>query len=71
VWKLVVQNDVQRRATDLKFSVVFDVAQFAELVHEEAHARSRRADHFRKGFLTKLPDGRLNRGFFAEIRQST
>jgi hypothetical protein len=69
--RLVVQNDVQQRATDFKLTVVFDIAQFAELIHEKAHARSRRADHFRKGLLTKLPDDRLSRGFFAEIRQST
>jgi hypothetical protein len=60
VWKLVVQNDVQQRVADFQFSVVFDIAQFAELVHEKAHARSRRADHFRKRFLTKLADDRLN-----------
>ena len=41
----------------------------SELVHKKADARSRRADHFRKGFLTKIPDDRLSRGFLAEIRQ--
>ena len=33
--RLVVQNDVQQRVTDFQFSVVFDIAQFAELVHEK------------------------------------
>src|ERR1051325_6760670 len=67
--RLVVQDHVQQRVSDFQFSVVFDIAQFAELVHEKAHARSCRADHFREGFLTKLPDDRLSRGFLAEIRQ--
>ena len=67
--RFVVQYDVQQRITDFQFSIVFNIAQFAELVHEKADARSRRADHFREGFLTKFPDDRLSRGFFAEIRQ--
>jgi hypothetical protein len=41
---LVVQNHVQQGIMDFQFSVVFDEAQFAELVHEKAHARSGRAD---------------------------
>jgi hypothetical protein len=28
---------------------------FAEFVHEKAHARSRRANHFRQRFLTDFP----------------
>src|ERR1043166_4466929 len=42
---LVVQNHAQQGIMDFQFSVVFDEAQFAEFVHEEAHARSGRADH--------------------------
>ena len=34
-----------------------------------AHARSGRADHLCESFLTNLPNYRLGRGFFAEIRQ--
>ena len=67
--RLVVQDHVQKRVTDFEFPVVFNIAQFAKLVHEKAHARSGRANHLREGFLTKLPNDRLNRGFFAEIRQ--
>jgi hypothetical protein len=37
---LLVQNHVQQRFMDLEFPVVFDEAQFAEFVHEEADARS-------------------------------
>jgi hypothetical protein len=33
--RLVVQNHVQQGIMDLKFSVVFDEAQFAEFVHEK------------------------------------
>jgi hypothetical protein len=67
--RLVVQDHVQQRVTDFQFSVVFDIAQFAKFAHEKAHARSGRANHLREGFLTKLPNDRLNRGSFAEIRQ--
>src|SRR4029077_15090155 len=51
VLRLVVQDDVQQRAVDFDTAVVFDEAQFAELVHEEIHPRSRGADHLRKGLL--------------------
>src|SRR5947209_16830891 len=52
---------------DFDFSVVFDKAQFAEFVHEKAHARSGRADHLRKRFLTELSHDRLRPAFLAEI----
>jgi hypothetical protein len=44
---LVVQNHVQQGIMDFQLSVVFDKTQFAEFVHEKAHARSGRADHLR------------------------
>jgi hypothetical protein len=37
--RLVVQDHVQQGVTDFQFSVVLDIAQFAELIHEEAYAR--------------------------------
>ena len=52
---------------DFQFTVVFDETQFAEFVHEKAHARSRRADHFRQRFLTDLSHDRLRSRFLAEI----
>src|SRR5258705_11221559 len=64
---LVVQNHVQQGIMDFQFSVVFDKTQFAEFVHEKAHARSRRADHLRQGFLTKSSHDRLRPAFLAEI----
>ena len=41
--------------------------ELAELVHEKAHARTRRADHFRKRFLADLRDDRIRPAFLAEI----
>src|SRR5947209_645513 len=54
---------------DFQFSVVFDETQFAEFVHEKAHARSGRADHLRQRFLTELSHDRLRPAFLAEIRK--
>jgi hypothetical protein len=51
----------------LNFSVVFDKTQFAEFVHEKAHARSGRADHLRQRFLTKRSHDRLRPAFLPEI----
>src|SRR5438067_2402065 len=64
---LVVQNHVQQGIMDFQFSVVFDEAQFAELVHEKAHPRSGRADHLRQRFLTEVSYNRLRPAFLAEI----
>src|SRR5712672_3913793 len=64
---LVEQNNVQQGIMNLDFSVVFDEAQFAEFVHEKAHARSGRADHLRQRFLTELSHDRLRLAFLAEI----
>src|SRR5208337_3988075 len=64
---LVVQDDVQQGIMDLDFSVVFDKTQFAEFVHEKAHARSGRADHLRQRFLTKRSHDRLWPAFLAKI----
>src|SRR6266480_1164940 len=64
---LVVQNHVQQGIMDFQFSVVFDEAQFAELVHEKAHPRSGRADHLRQRFLTEVSHDRLRPAFLAEI----
>ena len=63
---LVVQNHVQQGIMHFQFSVVFDEAQFAELVHEKAYAWGR-ADHLRQRFLTELSHDRLWPAFLAEI----
>jgi hypothetical protein len=41
---LVEQDHVQQGIMHLDFSVIFDKTQFAEFVHEKAHARSLRAE---------------------------
>ena len=64
---LVEQNNVQQGIVNLDFSVVFDKTQFAEFVHEKAHARSSRADHLRQRFLTERSHDRLRPAFLAEI----
>jgi hypothetical protein len=66
----VIQDDVQQGIPDFQCSVVFDVAQSAEFVHEMAYARSGRADHLCESFLTDLPDDRLSRGFLAKFAKS-
>jgi hypothetical protein len=64
---LVEQDYVQQGIMDLDFSVVFDKTQFAEFVHEKAHARSGRANHLRQRFLTERSHDRLRPAFLAEI----
>ena len=68
----------ERNSTMLKLSdfdaafdtaVVGNKAQLAKFVHEKTHARPRRSDHLRKGFLADLGDNRLRFAFFAEVRQ--
>ena len=54
---------------DFQFSIVFDVTQFAEFIHEMTNTRSGRADHLREDFLTKFSDDWLRRVFLAEIRE--
>jgi hypothetical protein len=66
---LVTQHGVQQRTTNLYFPVVFYKALFAKFVHEEAHARTGRADHFRECFLAENDRNRLSAAFLAEIRK--
>src|SRR4249920_1323672 len=64
---LVVQNHVQQGIMHFQCPVVFDEAQFAKLVHEEADARSGGADHLGERFLAELSHDRLRPAFLAEI----
>jgi hypothetical protein len=52
---------------NLDFSVVFDKAQFAEFVHEEADTRPGGANHFRQRFLTERSHDRFRLPFLPEI----
>jgi hypothetical protein len=61
---LLIQNSIQKRTMYLHLAVITDEAQFSEFVHEETHAGSRRADHFRQ--RSHWIDG-LRVTFFAEI----
>src|SRR5260370_21103267 len=61
------RNSTYRPVQILEASSVFDKTQFAEFVHEKAHARSGRANHLRQCFLTKLSHDRLRPAFLAEI----
>ena len=54
---------------DFQFSIVSDIIQFAEFVHEIADAGSSCPDHLRKNFLTELSDDRLGRVVLAKIRK--
>jgi hypothetical protein len=64
-----VQNRIQQRPVNFDMTVVVDVAQLAEFVHEEADAGARRADHLGECFLTDLRDHWLRVAVFAEIRE--
>ena len=54
---------------DLDAAVVVNEAQLSKFVHEETHARSRRADHLRKRLLADFRDQRLRFIFLAKVRQ--
>ena len=54
MWRSVVQNHIQQRFVDPDVTVVFNKAELAEAIHEEADPGPGRADHFRQGFLRDL-----------------
>ena len=54
---LIVQDDREQRVVDLEPILVVDKPQSLEFLHEEIHARSRRADHFRQRLLGDRRDG--------------
>jgi hypothetical protein len=66
---LVVQNDAQQRAVDLKMPVVVDEAHVTKFVHEMANPRSGRPDHFGECLLADLGNYRLWPAFLSEIRE--
>jgi hypothetical protein len=55
--RLVMQNDVQQRAVDFQVAVVINQAQFSELIHEKARARSHGSPRAFPGLLPR--DARL------------
>src|ERR1035437_6088449 len=66
----IVQNHIQQRLINPDAAVVFDEAELAEAIHEEADAGAGGADHLRQSFLR---DGR-NQMFwliwFTEFRKN-
>ena len=52
---------------DFDTAVVFDKPQPSKLVHEMAHARPGRSDHFREKLLIDLGGHRMLLTFLAEI----
>jgi len=69
VKRLVVENDVQKRAVDLQPAVVVNESHFPEPVHEEADPRAGGADHFRQHRLTDLGNYRLGLAFLAKMSE--
>src|SRR4029077_16795858 len=57
-------HDAQKRSVDLKTAVIFDEAQFPELVHEEIDPRARTADHLRQHFLRYFVEYSVGLVFF-------
>jgi hypothetical protein len=55
----IVEDHVEQSGVNLQIAVVLEEAELAELVHEGAHARPRRADCLREpdGGLRTVPAG--------------
>ena len=62
---LVVQDDAEERAVDFKTVGIVNEAEFLEFVHEEIHAGTRCADHFRQSFLRNFGKDLLRLIFLA------
>jgi hypothetical protein len=50
-----VQDDVEQRPMNPDATVVFNKAELAKAIHQEAHARPSGADHLRQSFLRDRP----------------
>src|SRR6266404_3232165 len=62
---LLVQDNTDEGAVDLKSAVVMNEAQFPEFVHEKIHPRSRCANHLRQHLLGNFGKHLLRLGFLA------
>src|SRR5216684_5169760 len=67
--RFLAQHRIQQGSVNLDLSVVIDISLFSEPVHEETHARSRGADHFRQRLLAERNRSRLSDAFQRDVRQ--
>jgi hypothetical protein len=65
---IVVKDHVQQGIVDFELAVITDEPELAKLIREEAHARSRHADHFRERLLTEFRYDRLWLPLLAKVR---
>lgn len=66
---LVVEDDVEEGTVHVHPAVVFNEAQFEELIHEETDTGAYGTDHLSEQFLTDLRDHRFRLAFFSEVGQ--
>ena len=64
-----MQNDVEQRPMNPDATVVFNEAELAKAIHEEARARPGGADHFCLSFLRGLGDQRFRLSRLAKRQQ--
>src|SRR5271166_1308065 len=57
--RLIAKNDAQQRTVDLEVPVVIDKAELSKFVHEKAHARPGRPNHFGKRLLADFCGDKL------------
>jgi len=65
----IVQNDVEQRSMNPDATVVFNKAELAKAIHEEANAGPSGTDHFRQCFLRDLRNQRFRFPRLAKLRQ--
>jgi hypothetical protein len=67
-WHVIVQDNFEQRSMHLNAAVVFDEAEFAKAIHEEADPGPGGPDHLRQGFLGDLGDQAFRFARHAELR---
>ena len=63
-----MENDIEQRLVDPDAAVVFDKAELAKSIHEEADAGPGGANHFRQRFLRDLRNQCFRLTGLAEFR---
>src|SRR5882762_963931 len=66
---LLVQNNTEEGAVDLKSAIVMNEAQFPELVHKKVDTGARCANHLRQHLLGNLGKHLLRLAFLAVASQ--